>query len=450
MKYRYRNESEMKESGLDWIGKIPKDWSISRIKWLIEKKITDGPHETPEFIDEGIPFLSVDAIQDGKLIFDNSRYISHEDHIRYIKKCKPQRNDILMGKAASTGKIAMVDTDIEFSIWSPLALIKPSKEEIKSKYLEFSMKSSQAQHEIDLLCTSNTQKNISMDDIVKIKVIHPHLKEQADIASFLDEKTSHFDLIISQKEKLIKKLEEAKKSLISEVVTGKVKVVKIDDGHELVKRSRDEMKDSGVEWLGEIPKDWEVKKIKYLFQLRNERNFKEMKDVQLLSLFTSLGVMKQGEVEARGNKVRTVEDYKKVYPNDIVVNIILAWMGAIGMSEYKGVISPAYDIYKPINSDTVSKYYHYLFRTSRFSGECYKKGRGIMDMRWRTYSDEFKSIMVTSPDIEEKNNIVDCLDEKVNNIDSLIEKTKKQISRLKEAKQSLISEAVTGKIEILD
>ena len=114
----------------------------------------------------------------------------------------------------------------------------------------------------------------------------------------------------------------------------------------------------------------DLKSIKYLFQLRNERNYKEMKDVQLLSLFTSLGVMKQGEVEARGNKVRTVEDYKEVYPNDIVVNIILAWMGAIGMSEHRGVISPAYDIYKPINNNIVSKYYHYLFRTPRFSGEC--------------------------------------------------------------------------------
>ena len=113
MRYRYRSDDELKDSGVEWIGKIPKDWTVSRIKWLIANKITDGPHETPEFIDSGIPFLSVDAIQDGKLVFDNSRYISYEDHTRYIKKCRPQRNDILMGKAASTGKIAIVDTDIE-------------------------------------------------------------------------------------------------------------------------------------------------------------------------------------------------------------------------------------------------------------------------------------------------------------------------------------------------
>ena len=100
------------------------------------------------------------------------------------------------------------------------------------------------------------------------------MKEQEKIANFLDEKASQFDLIISKKEKLIERLEEAKKSLISEVVTGKVKVVKNDDGYELVKRNNEEMKDSGVEWLGEIPKDWEVKKLKYITDVKGRIGFR--------------------------------------------------------------------------------------------------------------------------------------------------------------------------------
>ena len=178
MNYRYRTDEEVKDSGVEWIGKIPKEWNITRVKYALRKKITDGPHETPQFISEGIPFLSVDAIQDGKLIFDNCRYISEEDHNRYIKKCKPEKNDVLMGKAASTGKIARIDKDIEFSIWSPLALLKPDTNIIKPKYLEYSMKSNQTQYEIELLCTNNTQKNISMDDIVDIKIIMPDIKKQ--------------------------------------------------------------------------------------------------------------------------------------------------------------------------------------------------------------------------------------------------------------------------------
>jgi type I restriction enzyme S subunit len=267
---------------------------------------------------------------------------------------------------------------------------------------------------------------------------------------FLHQKETQFDTIISKKEALIKTLEEAKKSLISEVVTGKIKVVKTSTGYELVERKKEEMKDSGVEWLGDVPIEWETKAIRYLFQLRNERNAKDMKDVQLLSLFTALGVKKQGEVLARGNKVRTVEDYKEVYPDDIVVNIILAWMGAIGVSQDRGVISPAYDIYKPINPLINSKFYHYVFRTGRFSGECYKKGRGIMDMRWRTYSNEFKSIIVPVVSTDEQKLLTNFLDSRITDIENLINKTKQQIKNIKAAKQSLISEAVTGKIEILD
>ncbi|MCM1559909.1 MAG: hypothetical protein NC123_10220 [Butyrivibrio sp.] len=93
-----------------------------------------------------------------------------------------------------------------------------------------------------------------------------------------------------------------------------------------------------------------------------------------------------------------------VYKDDIVVNIILCWMGAIGRSEYNGVTSPAYDIYIP-QSGVLSKFYHYYFRTKGFSGDCYKRGKGIMAMRWRTYSDQFRDIKVVYPSLEEQQEI---------------------------------------------
>ena len=109
---------------------------------------------------------------------------------------------------------------------------------------------------------------IPMEKLSSVKIPIAFNLDQEKIANFLDEKTSQFDLIISKKEKLIERLEEAKKSLISEVVTGKVKVVKTDDGYELIKRSS-EMKDSGVEWLGEIPKEWDIKRLRFLGKLQN-------------------------------------------------------------------------------------------------------------------------------------------------------------------------------------
>ena len=205
-----------------------------------------------------------------------------------------------------------------------------------------------------------------------------------------------------------------------------------------------EMKDSGVEWLGKIPNHWMIRRIKNLFELRNEKNYEALEDVNLISLYTDKGVVQHSDLtETTGNKAVTAEGYKIVKEDDIVVNIILCWMGAVGRSAYNGVTSPAYDVYKPLH-DTNSKYYHYLlFRTSQFNGECYRYGRGIMLMRWRTYSTEFRAISVPLPPEDEQERIVEFLDKKLDDVDRLIGNVQTQIEKLKAYKQSLITEVVT-------
>lgn len=204
-----------------------------------------------------------------------------------------------------------------------------------------------------------------------------------------------------------------------------------------------EMKDSGVEWLGKIPNHWIIRRIKNLFELRNEKNYEALEDVNLISLYTDKGVVQHSDLtETTGNKAVTAEGYKIVKEDDIVVNIILCWMGAVGRSAYNGVTSPAYDVYKPLH-DTNSKYYHYLFRTSQFNGECYRYGRGIMLMRWRTYSTEFRAISVPLPPEDEQERIVEFLDKKLDDVDRLIGNVQTQIEKLKAYKQSLITEVVT-------
>ena len=165
----------MKYSGVKWIGDIPNNWTLKKIKYCLLQSITDGPHETPVFQNEGIPFLSVDGIQNNKLVFGDS-YISEEDANRYDKKCKPQYGDILMGKAASIGKIAIVDTHNRFQIWSPLALIRTNESELYNKFLNFYLESSCGQEFINNYATKNTQMNIAMEDIEKIKIVIPPLK----------------------------------------------------------------------------------------------------------------------------------------------------------------------------------------------------------------------------------------------------------------------------------
>lgn len=244
------------------------------------------------------------------------------------------------------------------------------------------------------------------------------------------------DSLIANVQAQIDKLKAYKQSVITEIVTkGLDPTVP--------------MKDSGVEWIGEIPEHWGVTRIKNMFELRNERNDEaDLTKVNLISLYTDLGVVQHSDLTATtGNRAVTAEGYKIVRKNDIVVNIILCWMGAVGMSQYDGVTSPAYDIYRPLE-DTNSEYYHYLFRTNRFNGECYRYGRGIMMMRWRTYSTEFRAINIPCPPAEEQKKIAAHLNEKCNKIDQLIAIKQAKIEKLEQYKRSLIYEYVTGKKEV--
>lgn len=196
------------------------------------------------------------------------------------------------------------------------------------------------------------------------------------------------------------------------------------------------------QWYGPIPSEWKNQRIKALFTLHDERNYRPLNEVNLISLYSKVGVMQHSDIEhTTGNKARNADGYKIVSRNDIIVNILLCWMGAIGRSEYDGITSPAYDIYTP-KKGVNSRYYHYLFRTPGFSGECYKVGKGIMSMRWRTYSPQFRNIIVPVPPRSEQDQIVRFLDWKVSKINQLIAKKKSQIQVLKECEKLIINNAV--------
>ena len=206
-------------------------------------------------------------------------------------------------------------------------------------------------------------------------------------------------------------------------------------------RRYESYKDSGVEWLGEVPHCWDVKKVKNIFHLIVEPAAKN-NQCELLSVYTDIGVKPRDELEERGNKASTTDGYWIVKKGDIVVNKLLAWMGAIGLSEYDGVTSPAYDILRP-HQQINGKFFHYLFRTPLCLSEFKKNSRGIMDMRLRLYFEELGNIYIPFPSYPEQQKIAQFLDDKTAKIDQAVDLAEKQIALLKEHKQILIQNAVT-------
>lgn len=223
-----RGERKMKDSGIEWIGEIPEGWSRVKTLYALSMPITDGPHETPELFDSGVPFVSAEAVSCGKgsIDFDHIRgFISEEYYQECCKKYIPQRNDILMIKSgATTGRVSVVDTDVKFTIWSPLAVFRCKADIFSYRYLFYFLQSDGYQKQIENKWTFGTQQNIGMRTLEQLIVCYPPLGEQQEIAAYLDEKCAALDTLIAKKTALLTELEAYKKSLIYEYVTGKREV----------------------------------------------------------------------------------------------------------------------------------------------------------------------------------------------------------------------------------
>lgn len=419
---------EMKDSGIEWIGEIPKEWKIDKIKYHLkrnEPKNHGNAIVLSVYRDYGV--IPKDSRDDNHNVTseDTSKY-------KYVKK-----GQLVINKMkAWQGSLAVSDYN---GIVSPAYFIYDfTDEEYNHKYFHYLVRSCYKE-EFKRISGGirEGQWDLSPEAFANTLALLPPLVEQKYIANYLDIQCSEIDATAEDIQKEISLLEEYKKSVITEAVT---KGLNPDA----------EMKDSGIEWIGEVPKHWVTIRIGNAFSIRNERNYLPMEQVQLLSLYSGKGVFPTGEegTTNSGNHAQTVADYKIVKKNDIVVNIILAWMGSLGISNYNGVVSPAYDVYIPNEEKVVPHYYHYVFRTSGIANECYRYGRGIMMMRWRTYSSEFKRIHVPFPPLEEQQQIADYLDSKCSEIDAIIADKKRQQGILTEYKKSLIYEYVTGKKEV--
>ena len=197
-----------------------------------------------------------------------------------------------------------------------------------------------------------------------------------------------------------------------------------------------EYKDSGAKWLGKIPKHWDVIKAKYLW---NEVfSFSENGSESLLSVSQYDGVT-QAKNESRSESLK---GYKKVAKDNLVINIMLAWMGGLGVSEYNGIVSPAYCVYR-LKKAANPKFMHYLYKTPMYLAEFARHSTGVIPSRWRMYTDDFGQVLTLIPPIDEQDKIVSYLDKVTSKIDEAIAQQQKMIDLLNERKQIIINNAVT-------
>lgn len=457
---KYRDETDMKDSGVEWLGYIPKDWDVLKIGKLgnlstssVNKKTIDNEKKikllnymdiykkTIKGIDNSINFMEVTA---SRSQIANSRAINGDV---FFTPSSETSDDI--------GHSSVVLEEIDNLLFSyHLVRLRFSKG-LNINYKKYLFNNHFVLNQFSSKATGTTRMTLSKHDFSSTYISLPKFSiEQQKISNFLDYKTSQFDSIIEKKEKLIEKLEEAKKSLISEVVTGKVKIV---DG-KLVKRDESEMKDSGIKWLGKIPKAWVRSKLKNVLKEKIKDGPHETPDFQDEGIpFLSAEAIVDSKLSFEKKRGYITKEQFKVYKQKSKVNlhdILFCKSGSttgkaalVETNEEFGIWSPLAIIrtnqkinYKLLFFFVQSKYFRIQVENYWSFGTQPNIGMDSLENLYVTFS----------KNKEEQKEIVDFLNKRTKNIEHSIKNNKKQINKIKQAKQSLISEAVTGKIDLRD
>ncbi|EJL6463737.1 restriction endonuclease subunit S [Vibrio cholerae] len=421
---RYKAYPKYMAADSKWLDEIPAHWKVTALKHVLSTPITDGPHSTPIFQDEGIPFVSAEAVSGGYINFDKIRgYISEEDDTLFSQKYRPQLHDVYMIKSgATTGISAIVETNRRFNIWSPLAVMR-CKKSYNPYFLLNYLRSDSFQKSVQLSWTFGTQQNIGMNTLENLTVCFPPFEEQQKIANFLDHETAKIDTLIAKQEKLIELLKEKRQAVISHAVT---KGLNPDAP----------MKDSGVEWLGEVPEHWTVGSLRWRISISSgeglpstlvEKNSSELKQVPVIG---GNGVMGFTETSNTNRTAIAIGRVGALCGNVHLINYV-SWItdNALKISSWDG-----FDEYYLVN----------LLKAANLNDLASKTAQPLIT------GEQIKSLTVVIPPIEEQVNINLKLTEITNRFDKLEQKAVLGIELLKERKTAIISAAVTGKIDVRD
>lgn len=431
MKTVIRPESEMKDSGIEWIGDIPKDWNSAPIKVNFDIYAGATPSSNnPIYWDGDIAWITpADYKTEDKYVSCGKRHISQDGYDNCSAILVPA-NSIIFSKRAPIGTVAISKNEL---CTNQGCLSCVSKDDSNIEFYYYAM--SIATEEFELKGSGTTFKEISLANFKNFRFAVPPLSEQQAIADYLDETCSKIDEIIAEAKASIDEYKNLRESLISNATT------------QGIKKNRC-MKSSGVEWVLEIPSDWDMIPAKVLFSQSNER--KHVDDVQLTAS-QKYGIISQVEYMKRENSriviaTQGIENWKHVEPNDFIISL-RSFQGGLEKSDVSGCITWHYVVLKA-NNGVYYDYFKWLFKSDKYinalQGTCNFIRNG-QDLRFSN----FVQVPLLVVPIEEQKEIADYLNKKVPKIDSLIAEKQSLIADLEAYKKSLIYEVVTGKRRVV-
>lgn len=426
----------LKDSDVEWLGDVPAHWDVRRLR--AAASILSGA--TPSTGREGywngdILWITPDDLGSlqGRRVTDSARKITAEGYAS-CGTSLAARNSIVMSTRAPIGHLGILAqsgcTNQGCKALVPNADVSP-------EYLYEVLKS--ARPALQSLGQGTTFAELSRAKLGSFRLSIPPLAEQTAIVCFLDHAASRIERYIRAKEKLIALMEEQKQVMVHDAVTGRIDV-RTGQPYPAYKRS-------GMAWLGDLPDHWQVVRNGRLFAQRNEVGFSELPILEV-SLKTGVRVRDFDS----SNRKQAMSDrgmYKRAVKGDIAYNMMRMWQGAVGVAPVDGLVSPAYVVAKPLEG-TEPRYFDHLFRTSAYMIEVDKYSRGIVKDRNRLYWEDFKRMATPCPPPNEQVLIADAIDRKTRSIRAELRNIRRQITLANEYRTRLLSDVVTGKLDVHD
>ncbi|MGC3315197.1 restriction endonuclease subunit S [Enterococcus faecalis] len=414
---------------------------MNRIKLKYFCEVRDGTHDTPMYVDESehsYHFVTSKDIKNGEINFNKTKFISESDYNLFQKRSNVEKFDVLMPMIGTVGNPVVVLTDIKFSIKN-LALFKTNGNFLKASYLSYVLDSQLLKEQLSKQIRGGVQNFVSLSILNNIEI---PISENIDlIVQFLNFKLNKIDSLINSKERQIKLLEEQRQAMITEAVTKGL-------------NPNVKMKDSGVDWIGEIPEHWDVTKIKYTTYVKGRIGWQGLRSDEFIDEGPSLVTgtdFKNGKIDWQTCYHVSEERYKEAVPIQLQEDdLLITKDGTIGklalvkeMPE-RAILNSGIFVTRPLMNQYINNYLYWNLASASFSQyiRTMETGSTIKHL----YQETFVNYNYALPPKDEQESISYYLNNETQKLETIKQSMLNQISKLKEYRQSLIHEAVTGKI----
>lgn len=418
---------EMKESNIQWLGKIPQNWNLIKGKYLFALRTTRGNHKRLKLLSPTQQYGVISQDEYEKLSGMKAVKLKQDTDLSSLRTI--HKGDYCISLRSFQGGFEYCNQE---GVVSPAYQVFYPTVPISHAYYRLLFKNDGFIAEMNSFTMSlRDGKNIAFKDFGDSLIPYPNLQEQQAIADYLDAKCADIDALQQDLQAEIETLQAYKKSLITRAVTKGLE-------------PHVEMKDSRVEWIGKIPKNWSTIRLCYLLKEVNNRSLDGKEES--LSISQTLGVIPSSKINVPLEAASKIGQ-KIVQPGELVLNKLKAHLGVCFVSSYMGLVSPDYAVYRA-NSKVNPKILEYIFHTSACISEFKKYITGVGAGLSRLYTKDLFHIKVALPNREKQDEIVSILNRRCSEIDSIISSKQKQSEILSDYKKSLIYEVVTGKKEV--